>query len=100
MIDGVSQALEQAAGNVTKGYKGKFDAGDRTPITTTYLEAGMCPVNVHWHWGAEHLSVGEYDDKGSGPGTDHHGHDHRQLAGALRLGHRCHHYSSNDAKFT
>ena len=59
-------ALEQAGGNVTEGYKGGFST-TATPITTTLAEAGLCPVNVHWHLGAEHLSVGQFDAAGSGP---------------------------------
>ena len=27
------------------------------PIDGAYCAAGLCPVNVHWHLGAEHLSV-------------------------------------------
>jgi len=65
----------------------------------------MCPVNVHWHLGAEHRSAGEYDEHGSGPqdSSDHDDH-HRQLAGAVRLGLQCHHYAQgvadHDPKFT
>merc|ERR1719386_365677 len=30
----------------------------------------MCPVNVHWHLGAEHRSEGQYDEKiGKSPGN-------------------------------
>jgi len=101
MIDNVAQVLEQAGANVTKGYKGKMDSGGRVPITTTYLEAGMCPVNVHWHLGAEHLSAGEFDEKGSGPEAGYEDEHRRLAAGApLRLGHRCHKYNAKDAKFT
>ena len=55
MIGTVINTVEQSAMNVTKGYVGGFTTG-REPITTTYLEKGLCPVNVHWHLGAEHLS--------------------------------------------
>ena len=65
--DSVTQTLEQAGGNVTKGFKGLMDAGGRVPITKEYSEEGLCPVNVHWHLGAEHLSVGQYDEAGKGP---------------------------------
>merc|ERR1719258_951429 len=41
-------------------------AGNNPPITAAYHTKGLCPVNVHWHLGAEHLSVGEYDEKGVG----------------------------------
>ena len=58
MKDTVTQTLEQAGGNVTKGYVGGFNAHDRVPITKHYSETDLCPVNVHWHLGAEHLSVG------------------------------------------
>lgn len=57
MIDGVTRALEQAGANVTKGYKGNLNATGRTPITEPYWKMGLCPVNVHWHLGAEHLSA-------------------------------------------
>ena len=84
--DSVTQTLEQAGANVTRGFKGKMDAGDRVPITKEYSEEGLCPVNVHWHLGAEHLSVGQYDEAGKGPAR------RRELAatGTERLGGRCH----------
>jgi len=99
--DGVRDALEQSATNVTLGYKGQIDASGRPPITTSYLEAGLCPVNVHWHLGTEHYSVGEYTDKGKGPKKDYVDDDGsgRRLA-AARLGGRCHKYNANDPKFT
>jgi len=102
---GVLDALEQAAANVTKGYVGEIDTKGRKPIMTTYLEAGLCPVNVHWHLGTEHLSVGEFDQAGTGPAksyvSDSSGvGDSRRLAKNARLGFRCHKYNANDAKFT
>merc|ERR1719436_1655230 len=78
---GVLNALEQSGSNVTKGYVGSFDAQGRKPINTTYLEAGLCPVNVHWHLGTEHLSVGEYDADGVGPELGNDG--YRRLGGPL-----------------
>ena len=87
---------EQAGGNVTLGFEGGYVA-DTEPITASYGEEGMCPVNVHWHAGTEHLSVGEYDEDGKGPGSLE-----RNLAeeGApIRQGLRCHHYDETDAKF-
>jgi hypothetical protein len=96
MKNGVVQALEQAGANVTKGYKGKIDSSSRTPILDPYWKAGLCPVNVHWHLGAEHLSVGEYDDKGTGPKKTL-----RRLAGSdVRQGLQCRHYNAADSKFT
>jgi len=92
MIDGVINALEQAGANVTAGYQGEMDVGDREPINTSYLEAGLCPVNVHWHLGTEHYSLGEYDEDGVGP-TPANPYD-------VRLGFQCHKYDKNDAKFT
>lgn len=97
MIDGVVAVLEQAGANVTEGYTGDLDTGDRVPITTSYAEAGLCPVNVHWHYGTEHLSEGEYDEGGHGPSDDHH---ERKLAGDVRLGFQCHYYDESDPKFT
>lgn len=96
--NGVVQALEQAGANITRGYVGELDTGSRNPITTSYLEAGLCPVNVHWHIGAEHLSAGQFDEHGSGPGEESPG--HRRLSGDERHGHKCHLYDEHDAKFT
>lgn len=102
-ISGVVDALEQAGANVTEGYVGNF-VTTATPITTTYLEAGLCPVNVHWHLGAEHLSLGEFDEAGTGPEesvfADDHDEDRRLATTEHRLGFRCHHYDSSDSKFT
>merc|ERR1719201_1619311 len=67
MEDSVTMVLEQAGANVTKGYKGLMDAGSRVPITSHYTQTDLCPVNVHWHLGAEHLSVGQFDEHGHGP---------------------------------
>merc|ERR1719316_408530 len=99
--DGVVNALEQSGTNVTKGYKGDINTSaevlgtsNRQPITTSYWEAGLCPVNVHWHLGTEHLSVGEYDENGKGP------EGHRRLAKNARKGFSCHHYDKSDPKFT
>jgi hypothetical protein len=87
--------LEQSGVNVTKGYVGGFDTTGRDPIMTSYLEAGLCPVNVHWHLGTEHYSLGQYDETGSGPDY------RRRLAGGdIRKGFQCKFYDPNDPKFT
>jgi len=101
MVNSTIQTLEQAGANVTAGYQGDFDAGGRTPINQPYWKQGLCPVNVHWHFGAEHLSVGQFDEAGSGPGASH-AHHRRLLASAEgpREGFKCHHYDATDAKFT
>merc|ERR1719238_1499037 len=100
MRDNVAQVLEQAGGNVTRGYRGGLDAADREPITGEYSDHGLCPVNVHWHLGAEHLSVGEFDEHGHGPSSDSSGSSRRNLAAGARLGFQCHHYDASDEKFT
>jgi hypothetical protein len=88
--------LPQAGANVTEGYKGNLNA-TQPPITDPYFMHGLCPVNVHWHLGAEHLSVGEYDETGSGPSSIH---ERRRLAGKTRQGFQCKHYDASDEKFT
>jgi len=111
--DGIVQVLEQAGANVTKGYKGGLDAGTwRTPINKHYEETDLCPVNVHWHLGAEHLSVGQFDEKGKGPESDndahnsHEGDERRHLASKdkpkwdILRGLRCHYYDETDKKYT
>jgi len=100
MIDGVLNVLEQAGANVTEGFVGDIDATGRDPITGPYWKEGLCPVNVHWHLGAEHLSVGEFDEDGTSPGaSDSH---HRKLLaeGAVREGFACHYYDSHEEKYT
>merc|ERR1712151_257410 len=90
--NGVVDALEQAGADVSVGYKGNLST-DAVPITSSYFAAGLCPVNVHWHLGAEHRSEGEYDETGTGPG--------RRLADSdVRLGFRCKKYNASDSKFT
>lgn len=106
LVDGVINALEQAGANVTAGYQGEMNVGDREPISTSYLEAGLCPVNVHWHLGTEHYSLGEYDENGVGPCPAAAVDDTHDAQGSApykhdaRLGFRCHKYDKNDAKFT
>jgi len=96
----VTNAIEQSGTNVTRGYVGQIDNSLTPPITTSYFKAGLCPVNVHWHLGAEHFSAGEYDDKGTGPEDSYALDDHRRLAaGGVRLGYQCRHYDSSDTKF-
>ena len=90
----------QSGANVTKGYQGLLETNSQ-PLTIPYWKNSMCPVNVHWHLGTEHYSVGEYDENGSGPNgsTDL----RRNLAGGdkpVRAGFRCHHYDDTDSRFT
>jgi hypothetical protein len=92
VVDAMVNVGPQAGANVTKGYNGDLPV-DVVPITTPYYQNGMCPVNVHWHLGAEHLSVGEYDENGVGPRIE-------ELDGGIRHGHQCRHYDENDPKFT
>jgi len=95
-VDNVAAVAEQAGANITKGYVGSNANTAGTPILTTYLEAGLCPVNVHWHIGAEHYSAGEFDEFGSSP-EDHH---RRKLGEGARHGFKCRHYDDHDPKFT
>ena len=55
-------------------------------------------MNVHWHLGAEHLSVGEYDEAGKAPAAAKR---RRQLlAGEVRHGFKCHKYDASEPMFT
>ena len=96
VIDEIRQAGEQAGANVTQGYNGSLNT-TAVPITVPYYQMGMCPVNVHWHLGAEHYSLGQFDENGSGPSDVNEG---RRLVGETRLGFQCNLYDENDAKFT
>jgi Delta carbonic anhydrase len=99
-VDGVVTALEQAGANVTAGHVGGLDTAAE-PITTTFFEAGLCPVNVHWHRGAEHYSAGEYDESGTGPVRELDEGGHGSYATAEpRLGFECLFYDEADPKFT
>ena len=69
VIDGVEKTGEQSGTNVTLGYTGLRNVTS-VPITAPFFEAGLCPVNVHWHLGTEHYSLGQYDETGSGPSYD------------------------------
>lgn len=94
VVDAITNVGPQAGANVTKGYKGDMEV-DHVPVTTPYWMNGMCPVNVHWHLGAEHYSLGEYDETGTGPGEMEVNND-----GDVREGYLCKHYDETDAKFT
>lgn len=99
-VDCVHLPGPQAGANVTKGYVGLMEV-DYQPNVNQYWQSSMCPVNVHWHLGTEHYSVGEYDENGDGP----HGNipaPERKLAEEenVRAGFRCHHYDAEDSKFT
>ena len=90
----------QAGANVTKGYKGGMEV-DFVPNTKPYWQSSMCPVNVHWHLGTEHYSVGEYDENGNGPNGNIPAPASRRLGEEkVRAGFRCHHYNGEDEKFT
>jgi hypothetical protein len=95
IVDAMTNVGPQAGANVTKGYNGSMVV-DHVPITTPYWLNGMCAVNVHWHLGAEHLSVGEYDETGTGPD-----HEERSLAETeIRQGHQCKYYDASSPMFT
>ena len=61
---------------------------------SSYMDASLCPVNAHWHFGAEHKSVGQYDVSGKAPAPS------RRLAAGIRAGHKCYHYDSADQRYT
>lgn len=65
-VDCVHVPGPQAGANVTKGYIGGMEV-NVTANLKNYWQSSMCPVNVHWHLGAEHYSIGEYDENGDGP---------------------------------
>ena len=60
MVDGAIDILENSGGDIS------LATGDRDPIDTRFFQNGLCPVNVHWHLGAQFLSEGEYDENGIG----------------------------------
>merc|ERR1719413_290649 len=102
--DAARQAGEQSGADVTDGFKGGLDT-NVVPITVPYYKTALCPVNVHWHLGAEHRSAGQYDEDGKSPGlagytpADDNPDASRRLA-AARYGFACKLYDENNAKFT
>jgi len=82
---------EQSGINVTKGYKGNFNTSGRKPMTN-FSANGLCPVNVHFHLGTEHYSVGQYDviDGPNLTGTPPPGEDE---------GYSCNLYNASDPMF-
>jgi len=104
--DGVAKQLEQAGGDVSTGFVGGLNAAGRVPITVPYFQQGLCPVNVHWHIGAEHRSTGQYDENGKSPAlagaraSTNPNAGGRRLAAGERYGFACHHFDAADAKFT
>jgi len=132
-VDGIVNTIvgPQAGINITKGYEGtyteftNFDGTKVEPITISYLEQGLCPVNVHWHSGAEHFSAGEYDctskecapnnrptggrqlskygllkDEDVNADETHRVLDNTDDDGPPRDGFRCNYYDKNDPRFT
>ena len=87
----------QSGSDVSVGYKGDLSAEGVVPITVPYYEAGLCPVNVHWHLGTEHRSDGEYDEDGVGPTEIEH---RRRLAGKVRKGFQCKYYDDSVKMYT
>jgi len=100
-------AMEQAGGDVTEKFEGGLDVDGRVPINELFHQTALCPVNVHWHKGAEHRSKGEFDEDGKSPelaGVPLAGESHKDAradAGQKkRVGFACHHYNADDVKFT
>jgi hypothetical protein len=102
IVDGVLKTIEQAGGDVTKGFKGGLNTSGRVPIDKPYYQTALCPVNVHWHLGAEHRSEGEFDETGVSPNLAGVPADKtRRLADdTVRYGYACKKYDANDARFT
>jgi len=112
IIDAMVNVGPQAGANVTNGYKGGLEV-DHVPITTPYWQNSMCPVNVHWHLGAEHYSKGQFDENGVGPiradllqnldrRLEAEPEEGRQLqvTAQTRMGYQCQYYDAEDEKFT
>jgi len=112
-VDGVRQAVEQSGADITVGFEGGIDT-DVNPINTPYFKTTLCPVNVHWHLGAEHRSEGQFDENGLSPDNhlvpdDENPEDVRRLdprnyrlrrrLGGARYGYACRHYDATDDRF-
>jgi len=115
----VQTQIEQSGADISEDFVGELTSGV-TPIREPYFKTALCPVNVHWHLGAEHRSKGQFDENGTSPENhlvpeDENPEDTRRLStgpyrlrrrveGARRLagaryGYACRHYDKDDARF-
>jgi len=102
IVEAMVNVGPQAGANVTKGYRGSLEV-EHVPITTPYWQNGMCPVNVHWHLGTEHYSLGQYDETGTGPDIASQviDLDRRKLqTEQVRSGYHCKYYNAEDEMLT
>jgi len=107
-VDDAIASLEQAGGDITPGFSGGLNVSDRVPISKPYYQTSLCPVNVHWHLGAEHRSQGEFDETGVAPklagdpsvsAGEYDDGFSRRLKG-VRYGYACKKYDPSDSRFT
>lgn len=111
VVNAVIEAGEQAGADITANFTGTHSSTIE-PIRNRYFTTGLCPVNVHWHLGAEHRSEGQFDENGSAPpglaGTpDMQAPPHvggrrlrRLQYDEVRYGYACHHYDAGNSMFT
>ena len=92
IVDNIYQSGEQSPANITKGYRGLRET-TAVPLQVPFFQNAMCPVNVHWHLGAEHYSLDEYDETGSGPPNN-------AAPSFSRLGYQCKFYNETDTRFS
>jgi hypothetical protein len=102
--NGNVNAAVQSGADVTEGSAGLLEA-DLDPIDSRYTETCtdlgcMCPVNVHWHLGAEHYNEGTFDLDGDAWMAAHGSDSHRKLAGEVEPGNFCPGYDENDLAYT
>jgi hypothetical protein len=103
-LEAVANAGEQSGADVTQGYMGDINTSVM-PISVPYYQSTLCPVNVHWHIGAEHRSAGEYDENGLSPNhagepADYNPNAYRRLGEDVRYGYACMWYNEFDSRFT
>lgn len=106
--DAAAQNMVQAGADVTEGSTGQLDAA-LSPIEGDYADACtepfgcMCPVNVHWHLGAEHRNEGSFDIDGAQWMADNWQNkagNHRSLSDDIEPGNFCPGYDPQDPKYT
>lgn len=73
---------------MTQGCQGDM-VSNMVSLNQSYYDAGLCPVNVHWHADVEHFLGGEYncsDPTHCGPYNNHNeennNDEHRTLDGS------------------
>ncbi|KAL7545968.1 hypothetical protein ACHAWF_009319 [Thalassiosira exigua] len=89
----IEEGIGQTGVDVTCNALGTLDTTIE-PLTTPFVDSGLCPTNVHAHIGAEHNSDGQFDSNAQSLGPTYANPPDK------RKGKRCNFYDPQDPRFT